>query len=151
VTQLKVEECYNSDCFLLLGLGQTVLFLCRSCNFFLKNKLQGTATVQQLGKDPFGCHLHLGAEAVPQTYVHRLHWERDGLPGVLTQAYRPTGRTSSSQRQQDHLTPEVTRWQKASARTLPTEIKGTWHHKNPVLPSHQVLHTSTHQKSKIWI
>jgi hypothetical protein len=60
-----------------------------------------------------------------------VHWscqERAGLPGVLTKAYRPTAGTSSSQRQQEHLTPEITRWQKANARILPTETKTTWHH-----------------------
>jgi hypothetical protein len=67
---------------------------------------------------------------------------------VLTQAYRSTGGKSSSQRQQDQLTPEITRWQKASERTLPTETKATWHHQNPVLPQQQVLDTPTHQKAR---
>jgi hypothetical protein len=40
---------------------------------------------------------------------------------VLTHAYRLTGQTSSSQRQQEHLTPEITRWRKANTRILPTE------------------------------
>jgi hypothetical protein len=77
--------------------------------------------------------------------------ERAGLPGVLTQAYRPTGGTSYSQTQQDHLTPEITRWQKENARTLPTETKATWRHQNPVLPTQQVLDTPTHKKTKMWI
>ena len=41
------------------------------------------------------------AKAVPQPSVHRSCQETAGLPGMLTQAYRPIGRTSSSQRQQD--------------------------------------------------
>ena len=65
--------------------------------------------------------------------------ERTGLQGVLT--YRLAGQMSHSQRQQDHLTPEITRWQKASARTLPTETKATWHHPNAVLPQQQILDT----------
>jgi hypothetical protein len=42
------------------------------------------------------------AWAFPEPAVHRFHQERAGLPGVLTQAYRPTGGTSSSQRQLEH-------------------------------------------------
>jgi SMC interacting uncharacterized protein involved in chromosome segregation len=71
-----------------------------------------------------------------------------GLPGVLTQAYRPARGKSSIQRQHDQLIPEITRLQKASIRTLPTETKGTWHHQNPVLKPQQILDTPTHQKSK---
>jgi hypothetical protein len=58
---------------------------------------------------------------------------------VLTQAYRLTGGTSSSQRQQEHLTPEITRWQKANARILPTEPKTTLYFQNPVFPPQGVL------------
>ena len=76
---------------------------------------------------------------------------RVGLSGVLTQAYRTTGGTNCSQRQQDQLTPEITRWWKASTRTLPTETKATWHHQNPVLQPQQVLDIPTYQKSEIWI
>ena len=36
--------------------------------------------------------------------------ERVGLPRVLTEANRITGGTSSSQRELEHLTPEITRW-----------------------------------------
>jgi hypothetical protein len=42
--------------------------------------------------------------------------ERAGLPGLLTEAKRITGGTSSSQRQLQQLTPEITRWQKANIR-----------------------------------
>ena len=59
---------------------------------------------------------------------------RVGLPGVLTEANRITGGTSSSQRQLEHLKPEVTNWQKANVRILLTETKTSWHHLNPVLP-----------------
>jgi hypothetical protein len=40
---------------------------------------------------------------------------------VLTQAYRLTGGTSSSQKQLEDITPEDTRYQKANARSLPTD------------------------------
>jgi hypothetical protein len=40
---------------------------------------------------------------------------------VLTQAYKLTGGTSSSQRKLEYLTPKITRWLKASVRILPTE------------------------------
>ena len=47
---------------------------------------------------------------VPEHCVYKFLQKRSGLPGVQAQAYRPTGGTSSSQRQQEHLTPEITRW-----------------------------------------
>jgi hypothetical protein len=82
--------------------------------------------------------------------VEQLGQGRHGLPGMLTEAYRPTGGTSLTQRQHDQLTPEITRQQMASTRTVPTETKATWHHQNPVLPQQQVLDTQTHWKNKIW-
>ena len=60
------------------------------------------------------CTQELGMFLSP---LHVSCQERAALPGPLTQAYRPTGGTSSSQRQQDQLTPEITRWRKASTRT----------------------------------
>jgi hypothetical protein len=47
--------------------------------------------------------------------ISKLLPERTGLPGVLT--HKLAGGTSHSQRQQDQLTPEITRWQEARART----------------------------------
>ena len=41
-----------------------------------------------------------------------------GLPGV--QIHRLAGQLNHSQRHQDQLAPEITRWQKSNARTLPT-------------------------------
>ena len=69
--------------------------------------------------------------------------ERVGLPGVLTEANRITGGTSSSQRQLEHLTPEITRWQKSNLRILLTETKNTGYHQNSVRPPRQVLDTPT--------
>ena len=68
--------------------------------------------------------------------------------GLRAQAYRPTGGTNSIQRQQYQLTPEITRWQKPSTITLPTETKATWQHQKPVLPTQQVPDTPTHHKCK---
>jgi hypothetical protein len=67
-----------------------------------------------------------------------------GFPEVLTQAYRLIGGTGYRQKQQEHLTPEMTRRRKANAKILPTETKTTWHRQNPVLLPQQVLDTLTH-------
>jgi hypothetical protein len=74
-----------------------------------------------------------------------------GLPWVLTEANRITGKTSSSQRQLEHLTPDITTWQKANVRILLTDTKTTRCHQNPVCPTQWVLDSPTHQKSKIQI
>ena len=58
--------------------------------------------------------LLLGADPVPQLSIPKF-LKRTGLPGVLT--YRRAGRTSHSQRQQEQLIPEITRWGEARART----------------------------------
>jgi chromosome segregation ATPase len=81
---------------------------------------------------------------VPQLSIPKFLPERTGLPGVLT--HRLTGGTNHSQRQQDQLTPEITRWQKANAKTLETETKASWHHQNPVLPPQRALVTNTPEK-----
>jgi hypothetical protein len=60
-------------------------------------------------------------------------------------------RDNSSQRQQGRLTPEMTRWPKARARTIQTETESTWHHQKPVIPPQQVLVTPKYWKSKVWI
>ena len=49
-----------------------------------------------------------GTDHVPQLYIPKYHLERAGLPGVQT--HRLAGGTSHSQRQQDQLTTEITRW-----------------------------------------
>ena len=92
---------------------------------------------QQLEQGPMGLYLQPGVGAVPQPSAHWSCQERAGLPGVLTQTYRLTGKTSSSQRHQEHLTPEITRRQKANSRLLTIKTKTTWHHQNPVLPPQQ--------------
>jgi hypothetical protein len=76
--------------------------------------------------------------------------KRIGLPGVLTEANRITGRISSSQRQLERLTPEITRWQKANLRILLTETKTTRHYQNPVHPPQQVLDAPTDPEKKDW-
>jgi hypothetical protein len=59
------------------------------------------------------------------------HWD-SGESWTPRSADRITGGTSSSQRQLGHLTPDITRWQKANVRILITETKTTLHHQNPV-------------------
>ena len=81
-------------------------------------RAQATEAAEQLGQCPTGLHLHSGGKAVSQPSVHWSCQERAGLQGVLTRAYRLIGRTSSSQRQLEHITPEITRWQKANERIL---------------------------------
>ena len=44
--------------------------------------------------------------------------ERVRLPGVLTKANRITGGTNSNQRQLEHLTTDITRWQKENKTIL---------------------------------
>ena len=90
--------------------------------------LQRAQATELVGQDPMGLYLEPGDGAVTQPFVHWSCQERAGLPGVLTQAYRLIGETSSSKRQQEHLIPVITRWQKANVRILPIETKTTWHH-----------------------
>ena len=118
-----------------------------------------------LDKVPSGLHLQSGGRAELPTSTPSLQEESlptdsvlttetqeiVGLPRVLTEAKRITGGTSSSQKQLEELTPEITRWQKANVRILLTETKTTQHHQNPVLPPQQVLDIPTHLKSKIQI
>jgi hypothetical protein len=70
---------------------------------------------KSLGLDPSGFCLHPEANPVTQFSVLKFLPERTGFPGVLT--HRLPGGTSHSQRYRDQLTPEITRWQRARART----------------------------------
>ena len=103
------------------------------------------------GQSPSCLHLQSGHGAVLQSSVHWSCQEREGITGVLTQANRITGGKVSSQRQLEHLTPEITRWQKANVRILPTETRIPWHHQSPVLAPQWVMDTPPHWKSKICI
>ena len=58
--------------------------------------LRRALATELLGQGPTGLHLHPGGWAVPQPSVNWSCFERAGLPGVLTQAYRLTGGTSFS-------------------------------------------------------
>jgi hypothetical protein len=60
------------------------------------------------GQDPSGFCLHTRADPVPQLPIHKFLLEKTGLLGVLTN--RLTGGTSHSERQQDQLTADITRW-----------------------------------------
>jgi hypothetical protein len=57
--------------------------------------------------------------------------ERVGLPGVLTEANRITGGTSSSKRQLEHLKPKITRWRK----TNETRNQDQWASSEPSTPT----------------
>jgi hypothetical protein len=64
------------------------------------------------------------------------HWDsgESWSPRSADRSQRITGGTSSIQSQLDHLTPEITKWQKANKIILLTETKNTWHHQNQALP-----------------
>ena len=93
-----------------------------------------------------------------KAWAHR----RDGLPGDPTTCVhienRNPRRTDTqawridkpNQRQEDQLLLEKARWQKAKARSFPTETKATWHHQNSVLPQQQILDTpNTPEKQEL--
>jgi hypothetical protein len=108
---------------------------------------RASEVAEQLWQALMVLHLLPEGEAVPKPSVHWSCQERAGLPWVLTQAYRLKVRTSSTQSQQEHLTPEITKWQKANTRVWPTETKTTWHHKKQVLIPQRVLNNpKTHEE-----
>jgi hypothetical protein len=81
-----------------------------------------------------------------------MHWpcqERADLPGLLKQAKRLTGGISSSQRQLEHLTPEITRWLKAKIRILLTKTKMFGIIRTQYSHHSESLILPTHWKSKI--
>jgi hypothetical protein len=80
------------------------------------------------------------AWAVPEASIQKFLKRERGGGGVLTHAYRPTGRTSSSQRQQDYLTPEITRWQKATQKS---------YQQKPRLLG--IIRTQSSHQRKFWI
>jgi hypothetical protein len=65
-------------------------------------------------QNPSGFCLNPRADPVPQLSISKFLLERTVLPGVVTR--KLSGHTSHSQRQQDQLTLELTRWWKANAR-----------------------------------
>jgi hypothetical protein len=65
------------------------------------------------GQDPMGFSLHPRADHVLQLSIPRFHWERTGVPGVLTQSL---ARGISHSQRQDQLTSEITRFREARAR-----------------------------------
>ena len=74
---------------------------------------QGPGAAEQLGESQSSLHLHVRSGLHHST----LRQGRACHPGVLRQACRPTKGTSTHQRQQNQLTPEITRWQKANVGT----------------------------------
>jgi hypothetical protein len=73
------------------------------------------------GQDPFDLHVHPRVRLSHSPPITNPTQRKLVSPGILThlksQAHRPAGGTSSSQRQQDQLTPEITSWLEASTRT----------------------------------
>ena len=63
------------------------------------------------GQYPSGYCLHPRANPVPQLSIPKFLQERTGLPELLI--HRLGGGKSHSKRQQDQLTPEITKWQEA--------------------------------------
>ena len=76
---------------------------------------QDTGTKEHLGTGSFLFLSVLGADPVPQLSIPKFYLERAGLPEGLT--LRLTVGTSHSQREQDQLTPGITRWREARSRT----------------------------------
>jgi hypothetical protein len=119
------ETCSTRSAFTPRFWGEIATFFPITVWSWETRSTQGTRKVEQLGQDPSSCHLHpeCGLFQSP-LYISSTR----SLPGVLTWAYRPTGGTSSSQKQQEHLIPGITKWKKANTRILLTETKTTWHH-----------------------
>jgi hypothetical protein len=76
---------------------------------------QDTETKEQPGTGLFQFPFVPGADSVPQLFLPKFLEERTGLLGVLT--HRLTRGISQSKRQSDQLSPEITRWLEASARS----------------------------------
>jgi hypothetical protein len=97
---------------------------------------QATEATKLLGQGPFGpsssarryswtsevCAPSLPEDSLPTESALTLGTqERAGLSGVLTETNRLTEGTSSSQKQLEHLTTEITRWWMTNLRTLVIE------------------------------
>ena len=143
----------------------TILYLGSLRDESSQESTQATETTELLGQGPIGpstsarrqiwardlCAPSLQEESLPaESALTTGTQERIGLQGVLTEANIITGGTIPSQRQLEHLTPEITGSWKANVIILLTKIKTTGHHQNPILPPQRVLDTPTHLKSKIW-
>ena len=127
--------------------GETTIFSPATEQMGTARSTGNTGVAKQLRLGPSKLHLHQGAGVSHNTLCQG----RAGHPGVLSQACRSTGGASTSERQQDQITSEITRWLKANIELVPTEIKATWYILIPILPQHQLLDTPTYQKGKIWI
>jgi hypothetical protein len=80
------------------------------------------------------------------------HWNSRELDSLMQiEANKITGGTSSSQRQLEDITPEITRWRKANVTILLTETKTTCYHENPICsstPTPTVSHGNTNTPEK---
>jgi hypothetical protein len=68
-----------------------------------------------LGQDTSTFQLHPGADTLPKLSIPKFLQERTGLSGVLKHGL--ARKKSHSQRQQDQLSPEITRCRAARAKT----------------------------------
>jgi hypothetical protein len=83
-------------------------------------------SVRKQSWDPDLCAPSLQEEILPvESVLTTETQERIGLSGVLTEDNRIIGGTSSSQRQLEQLTQEITKWRKANVRNLLRETKTT--------------------------
>jgi hypothetical protein len=73
------------------------------------------------------------------------------LPGVLTQAYRPTGGTSTARDRKTNWLTRGNQMVKGNYKNLTNRKKGYLASSEPSSPPQQVLDTPTHWKSKICI
>jgi hypothetical protein len=78
--------------------------------------------VKQLGQDLSSLHLHLQAKVIPQPSAPNAAQERAVL-ARSADTLKITGGTSSSQRQQEHLTLEITKWREECEKILQTKTK----------------------------
>jgi hypothetical protein len=102
---------------------------------------QGTGSVEQLGQDPSGCHLHRGAKAVPQHSVHRSSQKRAALPRVLSH-------TGLQAPRRDKLQPEIEKPTNTRDNQM-AKGKHNNHTKKPRLLG--IIKTKFSPHSKSWI
>ena len=94
------------------------------------------------GQDPPGFGLQPCAKPEPQLSIFKFLLKRTGLLGILTQRF--AGVTSHTQRQQNYLTPEISRLARGNGKNISNRSKTTWHHQNSGLLPQWVLYSPTH-------
>ena len=98
-----------------------------------------------MGQGLPGPHLHPGAGQCSCSLCQ----QRVGHPGWLSQACRHTGGRSTSQRQKDQLTPEITKWVKGKHRNVTNRNQGNTalsEPNSPIASRPKYLNTSEKQE-----